>query len=404
MHRASACQFAVVAAIAVAGCGFKQAGAVSPTGAAGTRGGMGGVGGAAGGGAGGTGGSVGTGGTGGSKPVIMTLDSGVDGPHSMLDANCGAKSKTAMKVTPDILIVLDRSGSMDNDVNDRGCADGGFGAMGMCGANSKWALITPAIKQVVGETDTDVNWGLKFFPDSTANVCNVGAGVAVPVGPGSGAAVSAAIMGSTNAMGGVMTGYNATPTRSALATATTYMQSLTDNGKKYLLLATDGLPNCPAMGATTGDDSAGAVTAVSAAATAGFPTFVVGIATGGMGTADTTLSNMANAGGLPRMGTPTYYPVTSAADLATAIRTLIGVAASCTFQIGPPPSDDGTTSLGMINVFGDGNEIMRDPSHTDGYDYTDATMQSIQVYGPRCDQIMSGTIRDVAVTFICIVL
>ena len=30
-------------------------------------------------------------------------------------------------------------------------------------------------------------------------------------------------------------------------------------------------------------------------------------------------------------------------------------------------------------------------THTNGYDYTDATMQSIQVYGPLCDQIMSGT-------------
>ena len=38
--------------------------------------------------------------------------------------------------------------------------------------------------------------------------------------------------------------------------------------------------------------------------------------------------------------------------------------------------------------------------HTDGYDYTErATMQSVQVYGARCDKIMKGTIRDVTVTF-----
>jgi hypothetical protein len=293
---------------------------------------------------------------------------------------------------------------MDNDVNDKGCTDGGIGmGMGMCGSKSKWALITPAIKQVVSDTDMDVNWGLKFFPDNTANACNVGSAVAVPVGPGSGAAVTTAIMGSTNTMGGVMTGYNSTPTRSAMTTATTYMQSLTDNGKKFILLATDGEPNCAASGTMT-DDSAAATTAVGAAQTAGFPTFVVGIATSGMGTADTTLSNLANAGGLPRSGTPSYYSVSNADDLATAIRTLIGVAASCTFQIGPAPSSDGTTDLGMINVFGDGNEIKRDMTHANGYDYTDSTMQSIQVYGPLCDQIMSGAIHDVTVTFICIVL
>ena len=152
------------------------------------------------------------------------------------------------------------------------------------------------------------------------------------------------------------------------------------------------------------DDSAAATMAVGDANTAGFPTFVVGIATTGMGTADATLSNMANVGGLARTGTPTYYPVSNAADLAAALKTLIGVAGTCTVQIGPTPTTDGTTDLGMINVFGDKNEILRDPSHTNGYDYTDSTMQSIQVYGPLCDQIMSGDIQDVAVTFRCIVL
>jgi hypothetical protein len=403
MHRAGAFHFTIATLLVLGGCGLKTAGSTAPA----ARGGQGGGGGAAGGGgAGGTGGSGGSGGssgTGGSGPIIITLDGGFDGPHSMPDANCGARDKSAMKVVPDILIVLDRSGSMDNDVNDKGCVDGGFG-MGMCGSKSKWALITPAIKQVVSDTDMDVNWGLKFFPDNTANACNVGAAVAVPVGPGSGAAITTAITGSTNTMGGVMTGYNSTPTRSAMTTASTYMQSLTDNGKKFILLATDGEPNCPAAGGSTADDSTGAMTAVGDAKTAGFPTFVVGIATSGMGTADTTLNNLASAGGLPRSGTPSYYSVNNADDLAAAIRTLIGVAASCTFQIGPPPSSDGTTDLGMINVFGDGTEIMRDTSHTNGYDYTDSTMMSIQVYGPLCDQIMSGAIHDVAVTFICIVL
>ena len=198
----------------------------------------------------------------------------------------------------------------------------------------------PAITQVVSETEKDVNWGLKFFPDNSGNMCSVTNTAAVPVAPGNGAAVAAAIMGATSANGGVV-GYNGTPTRNAEAGATMYLQSLTDTGPKFILLATDGLPTCAAT-AGQGDDSAGAPGAVDAARTAGFKTFVVGVATGG-GAADTTLSNMANAGGLPRTGTPTYYPVSSSADLAAAIRTLIGVAATCTFQIGPPPTSDGKT-------------------------------------------------------------
>jgi hypothetical protein len=352
-------------------------------------------------------GGGGRGGTGGSLPIIY-LDGGTDSTGmSNVDSNCGARTKTAMKVPPDILILLDRSGSMNDDVNNQMCrGDGGVNAATGCGANSKWAKVTPAITQVVADTEMDVNWGLKFFPDNSNSTCNVSSTAAVDIAPGNGAAIATAIMGATSTNGGV-TGYNGTPTRNATAGATTYLQGLTDKGPKFILLATDGLPTCPAsgaggtMGAVSADDSAGAPTAIAAAKAAGFPTFVVGIATGG--SADGTLSAMANAGGLARQGTPSYYPVSSAADLSAAIRTLIGVAATCTFQIGPNPTDDGTTSLDKIDVIGDGQPIDRDMTHTDGYDYLDATHQSIQVYGPRCDKIMSGEIHEVSVTFRCLV-
>jgi hypothetical protein len=403
MHRSTARFLAIVAAVAFGGCGYKPAGSVSPAGAAG-RGGMGGTSGA-----GGTGGAAGagTGGTGGMRmPPVIILDGGNDlAGNSTPDANCGARSKTAMKVAPDILIVLDRSGSMNDDINNQMCRpDGGFGGTQGCGAQSKWALMIPAITQVVTETDVDVNWGLKWFPDNGtgAGTCSVNTSAAVPVGPGNGAAITAAIMGATGPTGGVV-GYNGTPTRSAAEGATTYMSTLTDMSPKFILLATDGLPTCAGDGGAAADDSAAAVTAVGAARTAGFPTFVVGIATGGSGPADATLSSMATAGGLPRMATPAYYPVTNATDLAAAIKTLIGAAGTCTFQIGPNPTDDGTTSLDRINVFGDGEEITRDPNHANGYDYTDDTKTSIEVHGPLCAQIMSGEIKDVTVTFRCLV-
>src|SRR3954470_2669517 len=168
------------------------------------------------------------------------------------------------------------------------------------------------------------------------------------------------MMTSTNANGGVMTGYNNTPTRSGMVGATTYLQSVTTMNPKFILLATDGVPTCSALG-TGGMDDAASEAAVAAANTAGFKTFVVGIATGG--SADATLSSLANAGGLPRQGTPSYYPVSTAADLAAAVRTFIGAANTCTFQVGPAPTDDGTTDLKKIRVLGDGTPIDRDMTH-----------------------------------------
>jgi hypothetical protein len=389
----------LIAALGVGGCAVKTSGG-SRTGAAGSSfGGSSGAAGAAMGGAG-----RGAAGTGGSTPTI-DLDGGSDSRlGSTPDVNCGARTKTAVKVGPDILILLDRSASMNDDVNNGTCSDGGIGSPGAmtgCGVNSKWAQIIPAITQVVGDTDTDVNWGLKFFPDSALDSCTLGSTVAVDVGPGHGAAIATAIMGATSANGGVV-GYSTTPTRAGVEGAATYLSALTDNVRRFILLATDGQPTCSPLG-IGGDDSTAALGAVEAAKAAGFPTFVVGIATGA-GSADSTLSLMAKMGGLARTGvTPSYYPVTSAADLAAAIRTLIQFAATCTFQIGPAPTDDGSTSLEKIDVFGDGAPISRDTTHANGYDYTDGSMQSIQVYGPLCGQIMSGAIRDVTVTFRCVV-
>src|SRR5262245_38020721 len=160
MDRSSTRQLvAAFATFAFTGCGFQQAGS-NPTGTAGKpggAGGAGGVGGAGGGGGGGTGGG-GRGGSSFDARVILLGASTADRPGSSIDLNCGARSKTAMKVAPDILILLDRSGSMNDNIMNQMCmGDGGFGAPAGCGAQSKWALMIPAITQVVGETDTEVN-------------------------------------------------------------------------------------------------------------------------------------------------------------------------------------------------------------------------------------------------------
>jgi hypothetical protein len=249
---------------------------------------------------------------------------------------------------------------------------------------SRWDETTTALKKVVMTTDTKIRWGIKFFPEG--NQCNVGAPPAIPVGDMTGAMIVAAIDGQNP--GG------RTPTQAAVRTSAAYMAAVADPNPKYLLLATDGEPNC-GMGGNA-SDAPGAIQAVTDVAAMGIPTFVVGIATATSDPmADATLSMMATAGGRPRAAMPTYYPVTTADDLAAALGTIGGQIASCNFGLGrkPPVPDN-------IAVTGGGMRIPRDPTHMNGWDYGTGQM-SIVLYGSYCDRAKAGTLSDVQAIFGC---
>ena len=166
-------------------------GATGGTGGAGGNGtaGTGGIDGGAAGTGGGGAGSAGTGGTGaGAAGGNNDASTTPDVPPS--DAACVPFEQTGVGSHPDILVLLDASGSMDNDTGENNCDMG-------CGAKSKWALTTAAVNQVVAATSANVSWGLKFFADKDA-MCTVSAGVSVPLGQGNAAAIATAIAGRTS--------------------------------------------------------------------------------------------------------------------------------------------------------------------------------------------------------------
>jgi hypothetical protein len=304
-----------------------------------------------------------------------------DGSGLSEDANCGLVKSSLMNSPADLLILLDRSGSMQNDSMDNPCQGG-------CGANSKWTQVTTAINQAVLQTETKVNWGLKFF-GSTTNGCAVNPGAEVAPMVMNAATIQASIAG-------INPGSN-TPTRAGVTNAGQYLSGLADGNPKYIVLATDGLPNCPAGGRNAaGADDAPAIQAVTSVAAAGVPVFVVGIATSG-GTADMTLNAMAVAGGHPRVGAAQqYYPVSSTADLVAVLDTLQGmVARGCTYRLPRVPPTPSNVKVTVNNV-----RVGLDTSHTTGWDYS-PDMMSIVFYGQRCTDLMAGTAGDVSIILGC---
>jgi hypothetical protein len=363
----------VAAAYGFAGCGFAPA----------AKGGAGAS----------SGSPLGTAASSGSGTGLVGGGTNQTGHAAVTGMNCAMVQQPLAKEPPDILIIQDASGSMNNDITDTSCGNSG------CGAMSKWAQMTPAINMVVAQTQGTVNWGLKFFADQDAT-CGVTNGVAVPIAPNNANMIATAIMGRTSANGGVTNG-SRTPTRLAENAGAAYLRGLTDQNPRFILLATDGLPNCAPGADSAADDSAGAVMAVANAEAMGIPTFVVGVATSGMGTADTTLSSMANAGGYPRSGSPSYYNVSTTAEFVNVLMTLVGVAASCTFTVPDPPNSD--TDRAHIGVLVNGTELQRDTNHANGWDYTTSGMTAVEVFGPQCDAIKNGNATSVEIVFKCII-
>jgi hypothetical protein len=333
---------------------------------------------------------AGTGGGGSSGNGGHVATTGTAGAGGHPPACATVEARAVNKLPPDILILLDASGSMNNDTDDFTCSAG-------CGAESKWAQVTPALDALVARNESTVNWGLKMFAD-TDILCGVSTGIAVPVAKMNASPIAAAIAARTDANGGLRNG-SRTPTRAAVTAAATYLADLDDGNPKMILLLTDGAPNCPAAGAdSAADDSAAAVEAVADAHARGVATVVVGIATAG-GPAEKALGDMALAGGRPRAGaTPAYYPLSNIADLGNTLTPLITTPPDCVLTLPPRPAGADWPPIGLrVN----GAEIPYDADHRDGWDWTDPSRTSVRLYGAFCDDFIAGRIETVTIDFFC---
>jgi len=325
----------------------------------------------------GRGGNTGTGGL--SSSSGSGGDVGITGAAGM---SCGQTNVAIQPEPPDILIVQDKSLSMNQDATGQNCNTAGC---------SKWSQVSAAIDNVVMATQTTVNWGLMFF--GSDNMCGVSTTADVPIATGNYSPIQQAF--ATNQPSSY------TPTESAVNAAVKYMQTLTDPNPKYLLLATDGLPNCvPGGRSATTDDSPGAETAVTNAAAAGFKTFVVGIATTADQMATQTLNTMAVNGGEPQTGAATqYYAIMDTASLETALTKIVGLIASCTIPLTGAPPNLSNVAVSAQDSTGKIIEVPNDPAN--GWSYTDATMTSIVLTGTACSSLQSGAYSNFQFIYAC---
>jgi hypothetical protein len=225
-------------------------------------------------------------------------------------------------------------------------------------------------------------WGIVFFPND--GLCGAANTPDVAVGNNTQSQIQSSLAG--HSPGG------ATPTQAAVRAATSYLMGLQDANPKFIVLATDGAPNCSG-GGLGGADDAGAEQAVTDAKNMGINTFVIGISADSM--ADTVLNQMAMNGGEARTSAPYYYSVQNQTDFVNAIAAITGTVVTCTFPLQmPPPYPD------RVTIVGNGMTIPRDTTHMNGWDFGAGNM-SITFYGQYCQQLQQGVIVTVQAIFGC---
>ena len=276
------------------------------------------------------------------------------------DASCGGMQFALARVPPNVMLVLDRSGSMNDSI--------GGGS-----ATTKWSDLKAALQGLVTTYDSQMRLGASIFSDDG----NCGAGDITPLA----AANGSTIMSKVNAGGPA----GNTPTAATLDKVRTQGLLNDLNRDNVVVLATDGLPNCNDV------DVAGKIAALYNA-TPSVKTYVIGV---GDGTAsDPTLLNAwADAGHTARPNATKYYQTNSPAELKQAFDAIAGGIVSCTFKMSQQAPDPS-----LLYVWSNGVSVPLDAMN--GYTYDDLN-DSVTLHGSACDALKTNPSTKVQVVYGC---
>jgi hypothetical protein len=332
-------------------------------------------------------------------------------------APCGSSRFAASSTAVNVLVVVDRSASMKEK-------PAGF-------ATDKWTALRGALEATFDQTKVNISYGLDLYPYSGKvgqalnDECQMPSGdaVVVPVQAGDKAAPLILNALAKNPPEG------GTPTAAALGRALAYFTTgagKTLTGDKYVLLATDGGPNCNADLTCTIDtcttnldgkscgpdanccdskldpagpskclDEAGSVDAVAALTEAGIKTIVVGIP--GTEVYASTLDALAQESEVTNPDAPPSYFAVSAesgvAGLADALSNITtGLITSCTLHLEETPPD-----ARKLFVVIDGVEV---PPGEDGWTYS-ASPPTVEIGGPTCEKLKTEGAEFINITYGC---
>ncbi len=318
----------------------------------------------------------------GTEDCTGGLDEDCDGTTDCADSDCDTDAACCTPYTEtvpviptstELLFVVDRSGSMD------------WPAVGT--TNTRWVELEGAMGTVLPLL-TDLPLGLLTFPrmDGTSELmsCMVASTPDIGIALGTGPTISARLI-TVDPRGGD------TPTPQALATADAYIRAHPTSMPRFVVLATDGLPE-PNCGATV----PATVAAITSLRTMlGVDTFVLGFVgpdrtgdTSGIPALQAALNQMADAGGRARSGSLHYYEAVDGPAFERSLRAILASATDCGFDLASAPPRPGHEVVRQNGL------VVPAASYT-------ITGTRLTFSGLACDAIQSGSVTTISVSDTC---
>jgi len=284
---------------------------------------------------------------------------------------CIGQGYTARNDPPNVLILLDRSGSMNQVTGD----------------STKWLIAQDAIAAMLANYGEAIRFGLALYPGTNQDCsegafCTPGMVAIDPADP-----PESTVTEISDYLAAAGTCPFGTPTAEMLTSLLDYPGLEDTERANYILLITDGESTC--------EDPVPVVTAFREE-TPEVKTFAIGF---GDGVTARELNDMSEEGGTAIAGGPPYYYVADDLDsLLAALEEIAGTVFYCTYTLSEVPEN-----LDELYVYQDGALIERDTTHQDGWDYEASTNQ-LTFYGPACDALQSGDVVDLVIVYGCPVI
>ena len=343
-----------------------------------------------------------------------TTNPDASGSSSTGELNCGEQEFVLEAVPPNVVLVLDKSGSMVQNSWD---ADGDP----VTAEETRWRSLHDVVSFVVGTFEAEINFGAVLFPSTSAiaeldaGACFVNTDPEVPV-----AALNAdgVLGGIPQANATTSTIVGATPATAGIQTALDHLKTLDASIDRFMILITDGAANCSAdadtsmcpgtsCGLMVEYDSNLPLVVGDAFMTDGVPTFVIGIdifdgvvSEPGQVAVNTftELNAVAEAGGRAREGSEMFFNATNEIELQEALAEIAGQVVSCTIPLSEEPTDPDFVE---VEIGGMLFPPVEDCETQDGWVYVnpEGPYDAIQLCNAACDALAESGELDA--TFGC---